>query len=304
MLKNVEQAQFIERDRCINCGSARATEIANGSYADKPLAGFLAADPWGENPLPFLSSATWSLVQCEDCSQMFHRRILDEEWNERRFSQWMNADAIKEFEARLGPPFERNFNGCVRHTEHILRIEGLTRGLRGSDPVRLLDFGCGFGSFIEACGHFGFDAHGVDRSIGRRSTARAEIHPSLDKIEGKFHCITLFEVLEHLDHPAETLRALTKFLIPSGILVLETPDCTGLTDIRTKQDYLLAHPLEHINCFTHDTLKSIAERQRFAEIARGPAFVSTEIRRVGKRAIKHLLGQDGKSTQLYFRSVT
>ncbi|MEH2492835.1 class I SAM-dependent methyltransferase [Bradyrhizobium sp. AZCC 2230] len=301
MPTHVPQAFFIDRQRCINCGSTNFSELSNGRYTDEPLHGFLAADPWGEDPLPHLQSATWSLAKCSDCAQIFHRRILNEEWNERRFSRWMSADAIVEFERRLGPAFPRTFSSATAHVEHILRIEAVTRSIRGQEAVRLLDFGCGFGSFIEACTHFGFEAIGVDRSVGRRSKAAVDIKSSLDDVAGKFHAITLFEVMEHLDSPNSVLANLAELAAPGAILVLETPDCAGLTDILTARDHRLADPLEHINCFTHTTLKSIAERNGFRPIQRPPVFVMADLGRAAKRMAKHAMKRDGKSTQLYFR---
>jgi SAM-dependent methyltransferase len=265
----------------------------------------LADDPWGEDPLPFLRDATWSLVKCAECSQVFHSKILNEEWNERRFTKWMNTESIIAFEKRLGPRFPRAFDTAINYVSHILRIEKLTRTIRKHDePVRLLDFGCGFGNFLEACAHFGFTVEGVDRSEGRRDKAHINIAPSLAGLANReFHAITLFETLEHLDHPAHVLSKLAKLIIAGGVLVLETPDCTGVTDIKTHYDYLKAHPLEHINCFTHESLKSIAERNGFAEMKQGPAFVTTEIPRVIKRMGKHALGRVGASTQIYFRKL-
>ncbi|MBR0836977.1 class I SAM-dependent methyltransferase [Bradyrhizobium manausense] len=300
-LKTVEQAQFIERNHCINCNSEKLAELSAGHYTDKPLVDFLSADPWGEDPLPYLQTATWSLVRCNECTQIYHRRILNEEWNERRFSQWMSAEAIQKFESRRDHTFSRKFEVGLGYVEHALRIEQLTRHVRGDSSVRLLDFGCGFGHFLQSCSLFGFTAVGVDRSIGRRSAAAVEIMPSLGEVSGTFHAITLFEVLEHLDHPRQMLEALFPYLAPGGILVLETPDCTGATSIETEHEYRVLHPLEHINCFTHQTLKSIAKRAGYDWIDRPPVVASSEWNRIAKRTAKHLLRRDGRSTQLYFK---
>jgi 2-polyprenyl-3-methyl-5-hydroxy-6-metoxy-1,4-benzoquinol methylase len=115
--------------------------------------------------------------------------------------------------------------------------------------------------------------------------------------------VTLFEGLEHLDEPAQVLEQLAALLVRGGILVLETPDCRGVTAIRTRRDYLKVHPLEHINAFTHRTLKSIAERRGFACIGRGAAHVHTDRVRVLRTEAKHLLRRDGRSTELYFRKL-
>ncbi|MFT3986246.1 class I SAM-dependent methyltransferase [Aestuariivirga sp.] len=304
-MDRVLQAEFAERTCCINCKGTHLTELSRGAYTDEPLAGFLAADPWGENPMPFLQEATWSLVRCDDCSQVFQRRILTDAWNERRFSQWMSTDAIRAFEDRLGPAFPRRFGAAARHVEHVLRIEKLTRPVRAAgEAVRILDFGCGFGDFLEACAHFGFEASGVDRAPARRDASAVKIMPSLPEAAGpQYHAITAFEVLEHVDEPSDILAALSGHLMPGGILVLETPDCTGVTDIKTRSDYLKVHPLEHINAFTHGTLKSIAERNGFSLISRGASLVTTDPLRVARTLAKERLGRAENSTQLYFRKI-
>lgn len=71
----VESAQFVERTASINCGSSSLIELATGFFDDKPLYDFLSADPWGENPIPFLLGNRWSFVRCKDCSQSFHKFI-------------------------------------------------------------------------------------------------------------------------------------------------------------------------------------------------------------------------------------
>ena len=209
-------AAFIDRSHCINCNGIALREVAGGRYRDEPLHGFLAADPWGESPLPYLKEAHWQLVRCTECGQTFHSHILDEHWNEIRFSRWMSAEAIKAFKAQnAANDFE-----CERsRVEHVLRIERLTRDIRGPSPVRILDFGCGFGEFLATCQRFGFDAHGVDRASPRSEGAVVKIYPSLDDIAGdKFHAITLFEVLEHVDQPAVILQQLWSRLVADGLL--------------------------------------------------------------------------------------
>jgi hypothetical protein len=59
------------------------------------------------------------------------------------------------------------------------------------------------------------------------------------------------------------LEMLRARLVPGGILVLETPDCSGITGIVSRRDYDNIHPLEHINGFTPATLRKMAERLGF-----------------------------------------
>jgi 2-polyprenyl-3-methyl-5-hydroxy-6-metoxy-1,4-benzoquinol methylase len=195
----------------------------------------------------------------------------------------MSADAIRIFNDRSGvSSAAKKFDVARSHVGHILRIEKLTRHLRNGAAVRLLDFGCGFGEFLLTCERFGFEVVGVDRPTPRIAGAVVNVHPSLGDLNGvkQFHAITLFEVFEHLDDPAEVLKQLSERLMSGGLLILETPDCNGVTGIKTHDDYLKVHPLEHVNAFTHETLKSIAERTRLLSY---PTWRSSRYRRTNSR---------------------
>jgi len=279
---------FVSRENCLSCGSTMLKEIAGGSFTDEPLRTFIDEDPWGENPLPVLAEHRWSLVQCSDCSMRFHRNILSPHWNEIRFSKWMSADAIRQFEETHGT----GESPAPSYVQHVLR-------LRDFGVKRLLDFGCGFGHFLEMCRLFGLDAVGVDRSNARRSGANISIFPELDEVPGSFDAITMFEVLEHLDDPLQTLLVLRERLTPGGVMIVEVPDATGVDTISDRPSYYTIHPLEHINAFTPQTLVGMLRRAGFHPIYKKPAFVTTSAKRLAKDAAKAALKQ--RTTQRYFR---
>jgi 2-polyprenyl-3-methyl-5-hydroxy-6-metoxy-1,4-benzoquinol methylase len=300
------RANFIERKHCIACGNENLTGLANGSFDQGSVERFIAEDPWGEHPAPFLQGKPWALVECQSCHQMFHRYILDAEWNERRFSRWMSHEAIQQFESIHKPP-GYDFRAGTSLTSHVLQIEHLTRGLRGNSPVKVLDFGCGYGQFLAMCSLYGFDACGVDRATAKLENNRfARVFPEISDARSyaPFHVITLFEVLEHLDDPAEILADLSGLLMTGGLLVLETPDCTGVKDISSRDDYLRAHPLEHINAFTPQTLRAMAERHGFLPIKKPVSIVAGDAKRLAKSAVKRALSRLLKpTTQMYFRKL-
>lgn len=292
-------AQFIERSACIACHSGNLTEISAGLFNEGPLAAFIDTDPWGEHPAPFLIGKRWSYVKCDDCGQAFHRSILNAEWNERRFSKWMSQAAIEAFEHARRTPDSLMRKGQA-HTAHILRLHELTRDIRGANPVRVLDFGCGYGEFLQACALHGFEVHGVDRSAAKRDHGNVWIHESLaDLPRLQFHAVTLFQVLEHLDDPSSVVQELSDTLALGGILILETPDCTGVTDITDLDSYRKIHPLEHINGFTPVTLRRFAERLGFEAIKPPAAYVTLRAAKIARTAARQLLGRT--RTEQYFR---
>jgi SAM-dependent methyltransferase len=304
----MESAQFVARNECIGCGSSNLKELSSGLFNEKPLEDFVSNDPWGESPVAYLKGNRWAYVQCCDCDQAFHKYILAPDWSERRFSKWVTQEAIAEFYQRFGinKP-ERVFDGARQYTKHILQLESVTKKLRGDEPVRLLDFGCGYGEFVAMCDLYGFDACGVDRSSAKRDNRRfAKILPEIDDLKNVghagFHVITLFQVLEHLDDPRALVEQLKGYLITGGILVIETPDCSGVTGIVTHDDYTKINPLDHINGFTPKTMRGFAERLGFQPIAKPVSQVTCDPIRVAKTEIKRIIGGVLRpTTEQYFR---
>lgn len=264
----------------------------------------MASSPHGEDPLPALSDAQWMLQRCAQCTQIFHRSVLDPEWMTIAYSRWSTAESMAEY-VRLagGARFEDRFAVARMRDRHALRIEVLTRPLRGAAPPRLLDFGCGKGEFVETCLAHDFDACGVDFSAERIASARVTIVPSIDDVDGDFHVITLFEVLEHVERPRELLALLAGRLVPGGILIVEVPDCTGVTGIRSRREHHLVDPIEHINGFTPATLTRMVEQAGFARIQRPLAVAACDPKAVAKHIAAFVLGRGERSTQQYFRRV-
>ena len=306
IMNTTETAKFTERTACVSCGGAGLIELSTGRFDEGAVQRFIEEDPWGEHPAPFLRGQQWSFVACKDCGMKFHRYILDSEWNERRFSKWMSQDAIEEFEKPTKTP-ANEFRTAADYTAHVLQIEQLTRAQRGTEAPRVLDFGCGYGGFLSMCSMYGFDAVGVDRSSAKRDNGSfARVFSEIEDVAemAPFHALTLFEVLEHLDDPHNLMLRLRDLLANGGVLVLETPDCSGVSNIETRYDYSKIHPLEHINGFTPETLKRFATRLGFAHIAKPVSIVTCDFKKTAKGFAKRLLRPMLKpTTQLYFRKV-
>lgn len=297
----VGAAQFSTRDRCLGCRGT-VSLIASGGFHDEPLRGFIANDPWGENPLPYLDGARWEYVGCDNCGLAFHRRILSPIWNQIRFDRWTTAEAIAEFE-RIHRTARDKFERGRHFARHALQLEKLTRSLR-SGNLRVLDFGCGNGEFLQQCALFGFEAVGVDRSTARQAMSLTPIFADLSDVPGDFHAITLFEVLEHLEDPRAVLEMLTKRLMPGGFLVLETPDATGVGGLRNWHEYRMVGPLDHINGFTPATLRSFGERLGYRSINPPASYVTGDTFKAAKAAAKGTLSRMlPKGTQQYFQKV-
>ena len=88
-------------------------------------------------------------------------------------------------------------------------------------------------------------------------------------------------------------------LHPGGIVVLETPNCEGITGITSDPvTYDLIHPLEHINAFTPDTLRRIAQNAGLTPMSKPFAIVATDVKRAAKDLAAPL---KRPTTRQYFR---
>ena len=294
---------FIDRNECLCCSSRNLETVASGRFDEEPLRSYIAADPWGVDPSPYLVGQTWRLVRCEQCDMMFHHHVLSPAWNARRFSEWMDETSIREF-ARINNPAHATANKARHHVEQILRIALISHG--SERPTRVLDFGCGFGEFLSLCVAFGLDAVGVDRSQARRSGAVFPVVPEIEDLEGAFDVLSFFQVLEHLDDPRSTVERLSGFLNPGGILIAETPNCSRVRGITDLESYRMIHPLDHINAFTPATLNNLVERCGFERIVRPPVFVTTDVKQVVRELGKDRLNRlaaNRFSTNQYFRKI-
>lgn len=105
----------------------------------------------------------------------------------------------------------------------------LSHGRRSS----WLDYGAGGGELLMAARQRGVEqVTGVDLDSGGRALAserRIDVHRSLDDLYGRrFEVVSASHVLEHVDDPIETVKSLTKHLLPGGLLVVAQPNPNGL----------------------------------------------------------------------------
>lgn len=100
-----------------------------------------------------------------------------------------------------------------------------------SSPARILDIGCGDGSFVRRAASLGHDAVGVDfdrtavdnaRAAGIRIQHISEITAAT--FENSFDHITFNHVIEHLPEPSRALEQARKWLKPGGWIYIEAPN--------------------------------------------------------------------------------
>lgn len=90
-----------------------------------------------------------------------------------------------------------------------------------------LDFGCGSGNFIKALQSEGFKAEGVEFSreafqLLSKKNIPFYHYDDIDKINKKYHCISMIDVPEHLFDPLGDLKKINSLTEQEGLVFIET----------------------------------------------------------------------------------
>jgi 2-polyprenyl-3-methyl-5-hydroxy-6-metoxy-1,4-benzoquinol methylase len=292
------QAEFVNRRGCVTCSGGAFTPLWQARFADEPVRSYLKECAYATDVVTHLREQTFALVRCDDCGTQFHRAVLTQDWLARLYDAWIDRRQIEIAERR-----RNQFEHARQLMKHVLRLESLTRRSCAGRTPRLLDYGCGAGNFVALARLFGWDTVGVDVSAVRGDQATVwgvDIVERLDddRVRPPYDVITLFQVLEHVIEPLPLVRELTERLAPSGILVVEVPDCSGITKPLNYEEFALVHPLEHVNAFTRSTLVALCKRAGLVPVRRPPAHVTTALLDVAKSEVSRFVSR--RTTNQYF----
>jgi 2-polyprenyl-3-methyl-5-hydroxy-6-metoxy-1,4-benzoquinol methylase len=116
--------------------------------------------------------------------------------------------------------------------------------------ARLLDCGCGEGTFLARAQRDGWDAIGFDTDTEAVTLARQRGVPALvadagrmPDLPGAFDVVTLWDVIEHIPDPARTVAALRSVLRSGGKVLTLTPNADSSLDALAQAERRLTHNL-------------------------------------------------------------
>lgn len=113
------------------------------------------------------------------------------------------------------------------------------RALRPLEGRTALDVGCGAGLLTEPLARLGAHVTGIDAApelieaarthAGQSGLAIRYVAGEVADLDGQYDLVTAMEVVEHVADPASFIRTLADKLAPGGLLVMSTPNRTGLS---------------------------------------------------------------------------
>jgi SAM-dependent methyltransferase len=230
--------------------------------ASCPLCGGRRWSPLVEAPEAEMGTGLWfAVVQCHDCGLCFT--------NPRP-----NLRSMGQFYPAVYPPHHSTWKRLRRPKQpRRLWLSGRVkrRGLEWHGAGRLLDFGCGGGSFLAEMRALGWQVTGIDISASTVCRVRDDfgvrvLHGSLPHAEldnESFDVITMWHSLEHVHAPKEVLREAYRLLMPGGRLLVAVPNIDSLSYRWFGRHWFGLDLPRHLTHFTPWTLPLMLERTGF-----------------------------------------
>lgn len=139
------------------------------------------------------------------------------------------------------------------------------------DKGKVLDIGCGNGSYLAWLKELGWQVYGVEIDENSIKVAREEYGIDIfcgDLLEANspdnfFDCITMWHFLEHSHHPLQILRKTNRLLKQNGLAVISVPNINSLEAKLLKENSFLFDIPRHLYDFSPRTLTKMLGKTGF-----------------------------------------
>lgn len=202
-------------------------------------------------------------VTCNSCSFVY----INPQLTQKAIREVYNDEDVRKFffEELLLPHVERDQKG-----EFLKRARELKSYISLPHP-RLLDIGCGAGNFLMIAENEGFQGEGlelnefyIDFIASHRSVnVVPRLLEEMNYEAGSFDVVTLWDVLEHLPKPVDTLREVARVTRQGGMLGLTTINHACMNERILKERWRYYMPPDHLCSFTPFLLKQLLEKCGF-----------------------------------------
>lgn len=196
----------------------------------------------------------FDIAKCNNCTLVF----LDFEPDANFFTEYYSKDFFND------PGTKHAYSDYEKESESLkksfeLRIKRMKKYI-ADNSVSLLDIGCATGTFLEATPK-SWNAHGIDVSEYATQMAR---NKGLDVYTGvlenspffnqQFDVVTLWDTIEHVADPLNTIKQAYNITKPGGIVVLTTGDVESLISRMSGKYWHLFNIPQHLSFLSKKTI--------------------------------------------------
>ena len=190
--------------------------------------------------------------RCIECRFVYVSPIVKEKYLEDYYKQEHSWAAVLESEVQQ--ELDRKKFGYG-----LQLIEGLL-----PDKGRVIDVGCGPGVFLKVARERDWDVTGLELNLSEQERLKELGIPLIslpleqaDVPSEKFHCVTLWETLEHLPAPGDVLKECRRILKPGGLVFICVPNFDALVTRLMHEKSGTFAGYSHINFFNASVLERL-----------------------------------------------
>lgn len=184
-------------------------------------------------------------VQCKDCGFLT--------------AEFQDLQVLKEYYSSLPMLYHQEHDqDMARYHE----IKGIVEQVR---PRRILDYGCGSGSFLASISGPEIEKYGTElaQSASQLASGRGVTVLSEEELASEmahaFDVITAIDVVEHATDIVALRRLFAKLLKPGGHLILLTGNLRSRAASLVGRYWYYMHYTEHLNFFSNRSIKTWLE---------------------------------------------
>jgi SAM-dependent methyltransferase len=229
---------------------------------------------------------TFSLHRCPDCNAIFIQPWLNntelaqfypESYGRFRYSRSLAKNKVRYWrrfvlENYYGYPATsvRKSTKITRFAAWLLSFVTAKRTIPYRGTGRILDVGCGGGSYLYRLKQLGWEAYGVEPNVtGAQQAQRLGLDVRCGmledaKFENKFFdVIRLDNVLEHLLDPVRVLREIHRILKEDGLVYLIVPNTRSLVFWLFQENWYALDSPRHVISYSPKTLDVLCQGSGF-----------------------------------------
>ncbi len=220
------------------------------------------------------------ISKCSQCGFRFMNPCLNDEGMGLLYK---NSKILIETNPALESYYEYGVGNMKSKTyqDYVKVLSLLERVYPVSEKPKLFEIGYGSGAFLKEARERGWQVDGTDTSednfrllTNEGVTVQLGSFDDFEVSSNKYQAVALWDVIEHTISPKDFIRKAYEMLVPGGLLVIVTPNVSGLLNKVSEFLYFVSfrkikfginqlYCLEHVGYFNQKNLKKLVEDEGF-----------------------------------------